>query len=103
MWSPSRSELSLVPTLGYLALAVVAGVFVVDGSLGALTGRLTAPRGELTSPLGAIAGGAAEQGAMAAAAGEGEQGAVPGSDGSATLKVTNWRIDKVKNWLHNLD
>jgi lysophospholipase L1-like esterase len=67
MWSPDRSELSLAPILGWLGLAVVAGVFVIDGSVGALTGRLTAAadRGQpmAHSALGALAPGADPQGA----------------------------------------
>ncbi len=97
MWSPSRSELSLAPTLGYLAAAVVAGVFVIDGSLGALTGRLTRPR-EQSAPLSAIAGGAAahavddaagpslpEQpsGGQLVVAAEAEQGGSDGAGGAA--------------------
>lgn len=57
MIPPARSELSLAPTLGYLALAVVAGVFVIDGNLGALSGRLTAPR-QAAPATTVIAGGA---------------------------------------------
>lgn len=57
MLTPTRSELSLAPTLGYLALAVIAGVFVVDGDLRALSGRLTAPR--QAAPATVIAGGTA--------------------------------------------
>lgn len=63
MWSPDRSELSLAPILGWLGLAVVTGVFVLDGSVGALTGRLTASRSEpeAHSALGALAPGADPQ------------------------------------------
>lgn len=59
MWSQDRSELSLAPILGWLGLAVIAGVFVIDGSVGALTGRLTASRSEplAHSALGALAPG----------------------------------------------
>jgi lysophospholipase L1-like esterase len=54
MWSTGRSEFSLAPTLGWLLLAVIAGVFVLDGSLRALTGRLTAPQASSAGPLGAL-------------------------------------------------
>lgn len=78
MWSPDRSELSLAPILGWLGLAVVAGVFVIDGSVGALTGRLTAPRSEPVahSALGALAPGADPVGE-----GGGEGGDDGGDDG----------------------
>lgn len=102
MWSPDRSELSLAPILGWLGLAVVAGVFVLDGSVGALTGRLTGARGEpmAHSALGALAPGADPQeaggegagevptparlpaGAGALALADAELGADPGADAS---------------------
>ncbi len=63
MIAPSRSELSLAPTLGYLALAVIAGVFVVDGNLHALSGRLLAPR-QAALVTTVIAGGAGPQQAL---------------------------------------
>jgi lysophospholipase L1-like esterase len=50
MWSQERSEFSLAPTLGWLALAVIVGVFVLDGNLVAVTGRLTADRSAALAP-----------------------------------------------------
>lgn len=94
MWSPDRSELSLAPILGWLGLAVVAGVFVLDGSVGALTGRLTASRSEpeAHSALGALAPGVDPQ-APAAANGqaveadghEAAAGAAAGAAGALAL------------------
>lgn len=47
----------MAPILGWLTLVVVAGIFVLDGSVGALTGRLTAPRTESAAhnALGSLA------------------------------------------------
>lgn len=49
--------LTLAPILGWLTLVVVAGVFVLDGGVGALTGRLTTPRTESAAhnALGSLA------------------------------------------------
>ncbi len=52
-----QPEPTLAPILGWLTLVVVAGVFVLDGNVGALTGRLTAPRTESAAhnALGSLA------------------------------------------------
>lgn len=83
MWSPDRSELSLAPILGWLGLAVVTGVFVLDGSVGALTGRLTASRGEpeAHSALGALAPGADPQAPGGAVVGDDDGGGDEGDEG----------------------
>ncbi len=86
MWSPDRSELSLAPILGWLGLAVLAGVFVLDGSVGALTGRLTAQRSEplAHNALGALAPTADPQTGLVA--GERAAGAADGqADGQADV------------------
>jgi lysophospholipase L1-like esterase len=92
MWSPERSAFSLAPTLGWLLLSLVAGMFVLDGSLSALTGRLTAPRqagpvaGGATGALGVITAAAAAPGESEGqsdgeAAGEGDREPAGGGDG----------------------
>lgn len=82
MLAPSRSELSLAPTLGYLALAVIAGVFVVDGNLHALSGRLLAPR-QAALATTVIAGGARPQQDLEDPE-LGELGAAGNDDGGST-------------------
>lgn len=88
MWSPGRSELSLAPILGWLGLAVVAGVFVLDGSVGALTGRLTAPRTEpqAHSALGALAPGA-DPVAEPDTRDDGAGAAAPGGPGTRDARI----------------
>jgi lysophospholipase L1-like esterase len=75
-----RPELTLAPILGWLTLVVVAGVFVIDGSVGALTGRLTAPRSE---PVAHNALGALAPTADPKAQGDGDGAGLPGDDDGA--------------------